>query len=104
MTREQGWPRTANAPDPSRLALRAVADHLDDEVRRETIRVRSEKTSPSCRSVIRAWSPLLIATINYIRTYYQLPAATLAEQAVLDAPVGGPSGGSMHVSRDPIGR
>jgi hypothetical protein len=43
---------------------------------------------------------LLIATINYIRSHYQLPAASMAAQAMLDAPISG----SMHVSRDPIGR
>jgi predicted CXXCH cytochrome family protein len=42
---------------------------------------------------------LLIATINYIRTYYTLPAATAAVQASLDRPIGGTFRSSMHVSR-----
>ena len=43
---------------------------------------------------------LLIATINYVRSYYALPAAPPAIQAALDAP----RSASMHVSRGPPGR
>ena len=43
---------------------------------------------------------LLIATINYVRSYYALPPASPAIQAALDAPLSG----SMHVSRAPLGR
>jgi hypothetical protein len=42
---------------------------------------------------------LLTATINYVRSYYSLPAASVALQAAIDAPVGAGYGTSMHVSR-----
>ena len=42
---------------------------------------------------------LLIATINYIRTYYSLPAASVSVQDEVDRPVGGEFRNSMHVSR-----
>jgi predicted CXXCH cytochrome family protein len=47
---------------------------------------------------------LLIATINYIRTYYALPAASPDVQAQLNLPIGGQFKSSMHVSRTPPGR
>ena len=40
---------------------------------------------------------LLIASINYLRTYYALPAST--SQAVLAGPIGGEFNGSMRLSR-----
>ena len=46
---------------------------------------------------------LLIATINYVRSYYNLPAASVGVQARIDAPIGGEFRGSMHVSRTPPG-
>jgi predicted CXXCH cytochrome family protein len=46
---------------------------------------------------------LLIATINYIRSYYNLPAASAEVQAILDGPIGGPYSGAMRVSRTPVG-
>ena len=42
---------------------------------------------------------LLIATINYIRSYYALPAASLAVQARLDSLSNGEYFKAMHVSR-----
>jgi predicted CXXCH cytochrome family protein len=47
---------------------------------------------------------LLIATINYVRTYYSLPAATSAEQAALNGAIGGEFHSSMRVSRTPPGK
>lgn len=46
---------------------------------------------------------LLIATINYIRTYYNLPAASIGVQARMSGPIGGEFNSSMHVSRTPPG-
>lgn len=46
---------------------------------------------------------LLIATINYIRTYYGLPAASVAVQARMTGPIGGEFNRSMHISRTPPG-
>jgi predicted CXXCH cytochrome family protein len=46
---------------------------------------------------------LLVATINYIRTYYALPAASADVQAQIDSPIGGEFRSSMHVSRRPPG-
>jgi hypothetical protein len=42
---------------------------------------------------------LLVATINYVRTYYSLPAASVAVQSQIDSPIGGEFRNSMHVSR-----
>ena len=47
---------------------------------------------------------LLTSTISYIRTYYNLPAATASEQALLDGPIGAGYNRSMHISRTPPGR
>jgi predicted CXXCH cytochrome family protein len=47
---------------------------------------------------------LLIATINYIRIYYNMPAATAAVQARLDGPIGGEFNQSLQLSRRPAGR
>jgi predicted CXXCH cytochrome family protein len=44
---------------------------------------------------------LMIATINYIRTYYALPAASPSVQAGMSGPIGGEFNHSMHVSRTP---
>jgi predicted CXXCH cytochrome family protein len=44
---------------------------------------------------------LLIATIDYIRSYYSLPAATAGVQARMKGPIGGEFNRSMHVSRMP---
>ena len=41
---------------------------------------------------------LLIATINEVRTYYNLPAAAPAVQAVLNGPVGGPFANNLRYS------
>jgi predicted CXXCH cytochrome family protein len=41
---------------------------------------------------------LLIATINYVRTYYALPAPPATVQAVLDGPVGGPFADNLKYS------
>lgn len=41
---------------------------------------------------------LLISTINYLRTYYNLPAASQAEQAMLDGPIGGEFNRGMKIS------
>lgn len=42
---------------------------------------------------------LLLSTINYVRTYYNLPAASQAEQAMLNGPIGGEFNGGMKISR-----
>lgn len=42
---------------------------------------------------------LLVATINYIKSYYTLPSVSL--QTVLAGPIGGPFNSSMHVTRTP---
>ncbi|MEO6331407.1 MAG: cytochrome c3 family protein, partial [Gemmatimonadaceae bacterium] len=47
---------------------------------------------------------LLIATINYVRTYYGLPSASIAQQASLDRLSRGDFYRSMLVSRTPPGR
>ena len=47
---------------------------------------------------------LLIATINYIRTYYELPAASASMQAQMNTLSDGDYFRSMHVSRAPLGR
>ena len=41
---------------------------------------------------------LLVATINYVRSYYGLPAASAGVQAQLNGPIGGEFKGSMRVS------
>lgn len=46
---------------------------------------------------------LLIATINYIRAFYNLPAS-LEEQAQLAGPIGGEFNRSMQISRMPPGK
>jgi predicted CXXCH cytochrome family protein len=46
---------------------------------------------------------LLVATINYVRSYYGLPAASAAVQARMSGPIGGEFNKSMHVSRTPQG-
>ncbi len=46
---------------------------------------------------------LLIATINYVRSYYGLPAASVSEQARLDSLNSRASYSGMHVSRTPSG-
>ncbi len=45
---------------------------------------------------------LMIATINYITTYYALPAASPSVQAGMTGPIGGKFNRSMHVSRAPL--
>ncbi len=47
---------------------------------------------------------LLTSTINFIRSYYELPAFSPEVQAALDAPIGGQFSGSMRVSRAPVSR
>jgi predicted CXXCH cytochrome family protein len=42
---------------------------------------------------------LLTATINYVRSYYGFPAASVEVQKSIDAPIGGQFRNSMHVSR-----
>ena len=42
---------------------------------------------------------LLISTINYIRAYYGLSAASVGVQARMNGPIGGEFNSSMHVSR-----
>ena len=44
---------------------------------------------------------LLIATINYVRTYYSLPAASVGVLAQMNGPIGGEFNRSMHVSYKP---
>jgi len=44
---------------------------------------------------------LLIATINYVRSYYSLPAASVGVQAQMNGPIGGEFNRSMHVSYKP---
>jgi hypothetical protein len=41
---------------------------------------------------------LLTGTINYIRTYYALPAASVSVQGEIDRPIGGELRNSMHIS------
>jgi predicted CXXCH cytochrome family protein len=45
---------------------------------------------------------LMIATINYVRTYYGLPAPSIGVQARMNGPIGGEFNRSMHVSRAPL--
>jgi len=45
---------------------------------------------------------LMIATINYVRSYYGLPAAAPRVQALMNGPIGGEFNRSMHVSRAPL--
>ena len=45
---------------------------------------------------------LMIATINYIRSYYALPGPSIGVQARLSGPIGGEFNRSMHVSRAPL--
>jgi predicted CXXCH cytochrome family protein len=47
---------------------------------------------------------LLVATVNYIRTYYNLPATGPALEQRLGEPVGGPYHSAMRVSRTPPGQ
>jgi hypothetical protein len=47
---------------------------------------------------------LLISTIDYIRSYYGLPAASASVQALMEGPIGGEFSRSMHISRTPPGR
>ncbi len=47
---------------------------------------------------------LLIATIEYTRDYYDLPAASPDVQARMNGPIGGEFSSAMHVSRTPPGR
>jgi len=42
---------------------------------------------------------LLVATINYVRSYYGFPAASVQVQNRLNGPIGGEFNSSMHVSR-----
>ncbi len=44
---------------------------------------------------------LLIATINYVRTYYSLPAASVGVQAEMNRTLSAQFGGSMHISSGP---
>lgn len=44
---------------------------------------------------------LLVATIDYVRSYYSLPAASREVQARIDSPIGGEYRSSMRVSRMP---
>jgi len=46
---------------------------------------------------------LLVATINYVRTYYGLPAASVGVQARMNRPIGGEFNSSMLVTRTPRG-
>ena len=46
---------------------------------------------------------LMIATINYIRSYYGLPAPSIGVQARLNEPIGGEFNSAMHISRTPPG-
>jgi hypothetical protein len=45
---------------------------------------------------------LLIATINYVRSYYGLPAPSIGVQARMSGPIGGEFNRTMHVSRTPV--
>lgn len=47
---------------------------------------------------------LLIATINYVRSFYSMPAASAQVQAQLVGPIGGEFNRSMQVSRTPPGK
>jgi hypothetical protein len=42
---------------------------------------------------------LLVSTINYLRSYYSLPAASISVQEQIDKPMTEQFKGSMHVSR-----
>ena len=46
---------------------------------------------------------LLVATINYVRTYYGFPAPSVGVQARMNRPIGGEFNSSMHVARTPRG-
>ncbi|MGH7677119.1 MAG: multiheme c-type cytochrome [Gemmatimonadaceae bacterium] len=47
---------------------------------------------------------LLIATINYVKSFYGLPSVVSEADVRLDGPIGGEFNRSMHVSRTPRGR
>jgi predicted CXXCH cytochrome family protein len=47
---------------------------------------------------------LLTSTINFIRTYYNLPALSADVQAMIDRPIGGASSHAVQVSRRPAGQ
>lgn len=47
---------------------------------------------------------LLIATINYVRSHYNMPAASAEVQAILDRPIGGAFNSALQLSRRPPGR
>jgi hypothetical protein len=47
---------------------------------------------------------LLTSTINFIRTYYNLPALSADVQAMIDRPIGGASNHAVQVSRRPAGQ
>jgi hypothetical protein len=46
---------------------------------------------------------LLVATINYVRSFYGLPAAQASVQTEIDRPIGGEFRNSMHISRSASG-
>ena len=47
---------------------------------------------------------LLISTISYVRTYYGLPAATVAEETSMTRPLSDLFAHAMRVARDPVSR
>ncbi len=47
---------------------------------------------------------LMTATINFVRTYYNMPALSAAVQAAIDRPVGGASHRAVQLSRSPEGK
>ncbi len=47
---------------------------------------------------------LMSATINFVRTYYNMPALSAEVQAVIDRPIGGASSREVQVSRRPAGQ
>jgi len=66
----------------------------------------SQSTSDNSKGIHNPFlcESLLIATINYIRSYYGFPAPSIGVQASMSGPIGGEFNRSMHVSRTPPGR
>jgi hypothetical protein len=47
---------------------------------------------------------LLIATIDYIRSFYNMPAASAEVEAAIHGPIGGEFASAMRIARTPPGK
>jgi predicted CXXCH cytochrome family protein len=95
-TRPEEWSNTDNTITPAEGA----------EFNARMCGEYGQSTSDNSKGVHNPFlcESLLIATINFIRSYYELPAASLEVQARLDRAIGGESNHAMQVSRTPTGR